>query len=255
MQEDIAQENMTLPGSLVVRPNEVFIGSSQDITVFYLIHEDFNDGTVVFHLPTGIVATPYNDKVIIADSTGDITNENARVFTLEPSHIANNGQEVRLTGITLEQFATVTLVLTEKTIVGQYYLVFEVTADADGAGETKVPVSDEEALYVVITLKDRRQNRGYLSISLMSFQAGTTQTLTLTYTLKGNYNEGWISYIITVPVVPGQDKVVINGVERVLSETDLEVLELGTIVNLTGITAEKGDTKVSMGYVIKAGIL
>ncbi|HHY41382.1 MAG TPA: PDZ domain-containing protein [Thermoanaerobacterales bacterium] len=82
---------------------------------------------------------------------------------------------------------------------------------------------------------------GNLEVSPKSAKSGTNQTFTLTYTLGDNFDEGWIEFGLPeeMAVTVGQDKVEVNGVEKILDKAD--VSDDGQKVHVAGITAKKGD--------------
>lgn len=241
---DEIPENATEPGYLFVQPSIAFVGSEEKIGVYYILHEHFTDGSVVFHLPEGISATPNRDRILITDRNGDTEGENAKTFLLESSHIANNGHDVYLTGITMDEYGVVALLLDEKVLPDTDYLYFEVTGDADGDGEEKVPPPEILIPGAFISLK------GFTDLSVLAgspetVKTGTTETFTFTYTLDDDVYDGWVAFYLPeeIPVVPGQDTVALNDTERVLTEADIVGVEYDELcLRITGVTARKGDT-------------
>lgn len=79
----------------------------------------------------------------------------------------------------------------------------------------------------------------------VSAKSGGKQTFTITYTLGADFNEGSVEFSLPeeIAFTAGQDKVMLNGVEKTLAEAD--TLYNGQKVQVTGITAQKGD-KVSL---------
>lgn len=85
---------------------------------------------------------------------------------------------------------------------------------------------------------------GILAVNPGSAKSGTRENLTLTYTLGHDFREGWIEFTLPeeITATPGQDKIVIGGEERLLTET--EISEAGQKVLLTDISGNKGEQVV-----------
>jgi hypothetical protein len=233
---DVPTENITNMGYLDIEPSVVDGGMLKRVIVYYFLGEDFTEGTVTFHFPPGITATEYQDMVIISDSSG-----RTETFELEPLHIVNGGKDVHVTGITAAKDGVVMLLLKEKNISEPGYYDFSVTADADGAAEK---LATEDELFETAELFSRIPPgyEGILEVSPRSAKSGSKQTFTLTYYLGDDFNEGWIEFDLPseIAVIAGQDKIKIDGVEKLLAEADIS--DNGSKVHVNGITGPKGDT-------------
>jgi hypothetical protein len=228
-------ENITDPGFLDIQPYIVDSGKLQRITLLYKLGEDFAQGSVVFHLPPGITATAYQDSVMITGSTGE-----TETFKLKPLYIENDGKDVHVTDITTAENGLVILVLEGKKISEPGFHTFSVTADADGAEGSKSATEEEISATVDIFSRILPEGAGILEVSPESAEVGSKQTLTLTYTFGTDFNKGWVEFALPeeITAIAGQDKIIVNGVEKLLTEDDIS--DDGRKVYVTGITVQKG---------------
>ncbi|MGI6629783.1 MAG: BslA/BslB family hydrophobin [Bacillota bacterium] len=190
---------------------------------------------MVFHLPLGITATAYQDSVLIKDSTGE-----TETYKLQPLHIENGGKDIHLTGITAAEDGSIILVMEGKKIPEPGFHTFRVTADADGVDGPKSATEDEFSATVDLFSRILPEGAGILEVSPESAAAGSKQTLTMTYTFGADFNEGWVEFALPEEITAraGQDKIIVDGAEKFLTEYDLS--DDGRKVYVTGITAQKG---------------
>jgi len=244
-------EKITKPGNLDIKPDIVDSGSSGRIILFYNLGDDFTKGSVIFQLPAGITAEAGRDWVAISG-----TGRDTEILWLEPANIQKGGREVWVTDVTAAKRSVVMLLLEGITMPEPGYHVFKVVADADGPGE-KLPTendyygsADSFSYYETIDLFSRIPPgyEGNLEISPQSAKSGSKQTITLTYTFGNDFNEGCIEFNLPeeITFTAGQDKVTINGIEKILSEDDIS--DNGQWVHIREITAQKGDKLTMTTY-------
>jgi hypothetical protein len=229
----VPEENTTNPGYLNMNFTVFNSGTIQNLILYYFLGDDFTEGSIVFHLPPEITATANQDVVAISGNGG-------KTFELEPIHIADGGKEVHITGITASVDDVVLLLLKDKKIPDPGYYNFSVTADADGPAD-KLPTEDEPYETVELFSRIIPGSEGILDVSPRSANSGINQTLTLSYTLADDFNEGWIEFNLPqeITATVGMDKIVLAGEEKLLAETDIS--DDGEKVKITDITAQKGD--------------
>ncbi|MCX8129806.1 MAG: DUF1533 domain-containing protein [Clostridia bacterium] len=221
--------NPTAAGTLLVSPANANRSAVQSVTLSYTPGEALSNGTVVFTLPTGFTAST-SDTVSIAGGTA---------ASLNASQISNSGSTITITGLNLTTSQTVVVTLVNKTIPAANNYTFSAAADADGTGtrgpssgsgnETKIFTSNS----VTLTLP------GSLVISPASGAAGSTQDVTLTYTLAESMNSGSVVFTLPSGFTPNAgDIVYVNGV------TTSAITIVGQTVTVTGVTAASGQNIV-----------
>lgn len=237
-------EKITKPGNLEIKPGIVDSGSSGRIVLFYSLGDDFTKGSVIFQLPAGIKAVAGRDWVAISG-----TGRDTEIIWLDPDNIQNEGREVRVTDVTAAEGSVVMLLLEGITMPEPGFHAFKVIADADGSGE-KLPTENDQygptelfSYYETTELFSRIPlgYEGSLELSPQSAKSGSKQTISLTYTFGNDFNEGCVEFSLPeeISFTAGQDKVIINGVEKILAEEDIG--DNGQKVHIKGITAQKGD--------------
>ena len=233
----------TIPGKLEIDPVSANNGEVKNITLTYNLGENFTHGSVEFELPEGIKAIENSDTVTMPGlQTVPLVNYEGNESA--DAVILYEGTCVSVTGVYAAAGEKVVLHLNAKTIPATGDYTFKSTSDADGAnglaGANKSGTGGTAA--ETVTFISNPTAPGQLSVSPADADTGTTQTITLAYSLGEDFNIGSVEFRLPVDItaVADQDTITINGPVEAGLESE-QIGNGGRNVYITGITASQGD--------------
>ena len=212
----------TASGQLAIDPDFGITGTIKTIYLDYTFAEGFNNGTLKFYLPAGFEASSENISTLVGKAA-----------------LSSDGRIVTITGVTAGANAQGTLVIKEKDLPAPGIYQFSVSADADGSGMTKgnsLGTGTEVQTFVVGQLT----TPGNLTADPLTGIAGSTQTISLTYTPGETFSAGHLVFKLPEGFSAStEDKVKINDTERSLSTDEISENGKTIIIGNLNVTASQ----------------
>lgn len=222
----------TVNGVLEIAPSKALQKIDSSVTLRYTPGEDLRNGTVIFKLPTEIRGKATQDKIIIGKQEETV---------LQEEQIQNEGQTIKLTGVTTNLGDTIVLTLVNRTlpIVGSYSV--SVSADADGTERVKGSSSGTGQEAKTLVTERKKTEAGILELTPLNATEGTETTLKLSYTLGDNVQNGVVSFRLPalIKAVETVDTFQIEGEDEKQLYSS-QIGDSGMMVTLNIVKADAG---------------